>query len=36
MIENLNFIFTDKLILKNNDFWNGENKHVEFIDNIMQ
>ena len=27
---------TDKLILKNNDFWNGENKPIDFIENIMQ
>jgi len=35
-IENLIFILDDKLILKNNDFWNGENKPVDFLDNIMQ
>ena len=34
--ENLDFILTDKLILKNNDFWNGENKPIDFIENIMQ
>lgn len=33
---NLNFIANDLLILKNNDFWNGNNKPVEFVDDIIQ
>ena len=33
---NLNFIANDLLILKNNDFWNGNNKPVEFVKDIIQ
>jgi hypothetical protein len=33
---NLNFIANDLLILKNNDFWNGNNKPVEFVNDIIQ
>ena len=35
-IKNLDFITSDLLILKDNDFWNGSYKPIEFIDDIIQ
>lgn len=35
-IENLNFIVSDMLILKNNDFLNGDNKTVVFNKNLIE
>ena len=35
-IENLNFIISDILILKNNDFLNGDNKTVVFSKNLIE
>jgi len=35
-IENLNFIISDMLILKNNDFLNGNNKTVVFSKNLIE